>query len=302
MKLAMGLWLILVSTWSFSASAETFEVTLSGTVVAIDTSVNDISVGDEYLESMQFEADSGEDWLEQASNIDGTTFTLVSGSLRVGQLVLPWIPNDPHQGAMVFINKYENENGNQQRISSHYKYGPYTRLIDQKLQGEPLPLSNEPTSVLNANDLLALNLAALDNNSNSNKLYIGSSVKVRFTIDSISINSLNSPSPIPMIYYSQTGISDINNNGYPEFATLRTTSSSTVNVVFVDAISRDYIKSVSYLSSNFVPLSITTIPDGNGNNYDEIVVMGRNKQDGKIRTVIKDSHTDETLNSFNWTP
>lgn len=103
-------------------------------------------------------------------------------------------------------------------------------------------------------------------------------------------------------YTAITDVADISGNGLPELAFLRKAPGGNVNVLFRDAISREYIKSMTFLNASYDPVGITTIPDGNGNGFEEVVVIGVHATTGITRTVVKDSHTGERITFFNFNP
>jgi len=130
---------------------------------------------------------------------------------------------------------------------------------------------------------------------------VDDTVQISFTLEAIAVAS-EEPEPLTNVYYDVAGVDDINGNGYPEIAYLRTVSSGNVHVLLRDAISRDYIKTMTFLNADYEPLGITALPDVNGNGSNEIAVMALNTQTGDTRTRIRDALTGEILNEFNFSP
>lgn len=131
---------------------------------------------------------------------------------------------------------------------------------------------------------------------------IDDATQLSFSLTKIAVVEENPTPSLPNLYYGIAGLGDINGNSFPEIAFLRTVPSGNVHVLYRDAISRDYIKTVTFFNASYEPLDITALPDGNNNGYQEIAVMALNTETGMTRTVIKDSYTDERLAAFNFYP
>jgi len=60
-----------------------------------------------------------------------------------------------------------------------------------------------------------------------------------------------------------------------------------------DTRTRKYINAV-FFDPNFVSRSVASCPDANGNGSEEIVLLGQ-RDNGRVRAIVKDALTDEVL-------
>ncbi len=101
-------------------------------------------------------------------------------------------------------------------------------------------------------------------------------------------------------YIDITYLSDTNNNGYPEIVTLRKGSEKGSGVVYIqDTRKRKLLRKFNFFPSGYELLSITKVPDINGNGYEELSVLGRQKRTGKSFNEIRDSKTGKKILRIN---
>lgn len=89
----------------------------------------------------------------------------------------------------------------------------------------------------------------------------------------------------------QVLLTDINGNGSPEAAVLRTPDSGRkVTVVLRDIGSKRWL-GTRYFDPNYPPVKLLTLPDMDGNGADELVVFGQRFNSGNQKAQIRDSAT-----------
>jgi len=102
-------------------------------------------------------------------------------------------------------------------------------------------------------------------------------------------------------YVDHTTLPDINNNTFPEIASLLINSSNGENFVYIkDTETNEIINKISFLDDNWTPVSISYIEDINNNNFPEISVLGINKTSQQTRVQIKDSKTGKIVNNISF--
>ncbi len=146
----------------------------------------------------------------------------------------------------------------------------------------------------------------MDVNANGNRsqlrFNVDDSVQFSFSVSKLSVIADDPAPPLPNVYFRMDTLADINGNGFPELAFLRTVPSGNVHVLIRDSINREYIKTMTFFNANHEPLDITTLPDADGNGYPEIAVMALDITSGQTRTVVKDAVTEEQLSGFIFSP
>lgn len=309
--------LLLATLSPLAAQAAILELTLQGSVDAVDAPLDTtFAVGDAFELKVQFDGEAGWDmWgSDPAGDSDGTWFNAhrVNGtyqnSFKIGNT---YTASNSPVGPM-FVDQLS---GGKQRIdpgTNNYVGPDVAGLIlrevyfDHDLQGSPIPGQSDNTDILNTSDLLGLTASFEPGQSNVVAFAPSKSSSdykyVEFSLTSAVVAAVPEPPRRDIVYFDQAGIGDINGNGTPEFASLRTVRSGNVHVLIRDAISRDYIKTIYFLDSNYSPISLAAIPDGNGNGAHELAVMALDRRTGKTRTLIKDSLTGATLSRFNFSP
>ena len=294
--------------------ADVFELTLFGTVDSVDSPLDSVfAVGDAFRMSVKFDESTGENIGTSDGAEDATRFNVLvengvrQNSFSIGQALVG--QNSPVGVAFIDRGSFDNK----QRIeagANNFNGPDVAGLVlrelyfDHRLSGTPLPGFNDPDNVLTVAQLAGLNTASFESGQTNLISYSTTSSSsdykyIRFSLDSASIENVSPPTSA-IVYYDQTGIADINGNGFPEFASLRKVTSGKVNILIRDAIMRDYIKSINVFDGDITPISISTIPDGNGNGADELFVMVFDNASMRTRTVIKDSLTGRTLSAFSW--
>ena len=104
--------------------------------------------------------------------------------------------------------------------------------------------------------------------------------------------------PVANHYIDQIGIADSDGNGTAELASLYIEDGYRTRVKLRDALSDAAVKTIGFFSENFIPYNLSTLPDLNGNGSPEIAVFGAYPFDYKVRTLIRDSRTAETINTI----
>ncbi|HEX7035138.1 MAG TPA: hypothetical protein VF210_05160 [Pseudomonadales bacterium] len=93
---------------------------------------------------------------------------------------------------------------------------------------------------------------------------------------------------------AQSLVRDLNGNGTPEAAILRTHPDGRVNVVLIDLASRLAVGSLNF-PADYPPQGLLVIPDVNGNGADELVVLGRRHDGFDQKAMIRDSKSGAWL-------
>jgi len=99
--------------------------------------------------------------------------------------------------------------------------------------------------------------------------------------------------------FGLTTISDINGNSVDEIAVLAIKKATgAIQVQVKDADTKGLLKTFSMLSKNYTPLSISSVSDLNGNGIDEVAVLAKHNDSGKVLTQIKDASTGELVKNI----
>ncbi len=106
---------------------------------------------------------------------------------------------------------------------------------------------------------------------------------------------------LPRSYVSLSYLPDMSGNCFPELVALAAKADGQPQVIIKDAFDKTLIRKMSFLSSEFDLIDVSLIDDMNSNGADEIMVLGRNRVNGKIKAQIRDSLTKEKINDV-WFP
>jgi hypothetical protein len=93
---------------------------------------------------------------------------------------------------------------------------------------------------------------------------------------------------------AQALVRDLNGNGSPEVAILRTRPDGRVNVMIRDLKTRGWVSSVDF-TPGYTPRNLVVVADTNGNGADELVVFGPRKDGFNQKAIVRDSRTGEWL-------
>lgn len=88
-------------------------------------------------------------------------------------------------------------------------------------------------------------------------------------------------------------VPDLNNNGTPEVAVLRT-GNGKVNVLIMDAVTNTLVQGFRY-DPNYSPGELLVLLDINGNGASEIAVFGKNPNNGTQKAQVRDGKTKEWI-------
>lgn len=88
-------------------------------------------------------------------------------------------------------------------------------------------------------------------------------------------------------------VPDLNNNGTPEIAVLRT-SGDKVNVQVKDVVSKALVRHIGY-DSKYASEELLVVPDVNGNGVPEVAVFGKNPINQSQKAQIKDANTKKIV-------
>lgn len=115
--------------------------------------------------------------------------------------------------------------------------------------------------------------------------------------DRISVRSLQTGAELRTIWLGGSGavvsaevVADINGNGQPEIAVLRTDGADQTQVLIADSASGAVIKRVGF-ASKWTADALRVLPDTNGNGADELLVYGIRDDASNQRALVKDSLT-----------
>ena len=100
-------------------------------------------------------------------------------------------------------------------------------------------------------------------------------------------------------YVDVTSIPDINGNGSPELAALRTLPDGAPNIIVIDSDTNDQIKEITFDASAKTPTGITGLLDINGNGSPEVAVL-LVKPNGTGQVVIRDAETGAYLGAISF--
>lgn len=100
---------------------------------------------------------------------------------------------------------------------------------------------------------------------------------------------------------------EIDTNPGPEIAVLAVSSAGQIAVMIKDAATNNFIGNLFFLNDNWEPLQAVVIPDRNGNLADEVGLVAKNIETGKLVIMVRDALTNEFLNNVfpfgtGWTP
>ena len=198
------------------------------------------------------------------------------------------------QGGALDIESFSDQNGNGvQEIASLNDQGKVN--VKDALNSQTISQLNffsanfipEDLSVL---DTIPTQMAVLYENKDPLKL------------DKVTIKDMSTGRTLKNLWYGRDWdalqlelLYDINGNGSQEAAVLRT-KNDRVNVLIRDSQTGAIVGNQGH-STGFHPVGMAVVPDLNNNGSEEIVVLGRQLQNAKVKATVKDSFNNNLIRS-----
>lgn len=295
------------------SAAAILEIKLFGSVTTVDTELlSEFAVGEAVEITVSIDTENTVEMFGASETLDGTRFRGVfngtgwDNNIKIG-------PDFEIGGTAalepILFDRYALVSPPAQRFTvgtNAFDVPDVNGLAFQEIQVQiDLPPgtfsgADDPLNLIPASEVLALDGLTFGSVQESIFSYEGAPTpKLTFDFTSISVTDLTAP-VIPLVYVQQVGLQDIDGNLSPEIATLRITSDGRTKVVIRDVSTKSSIKTISFFSSDWEPISLSVIPDVNGNGSQELAVLARRDDTGAIRTIIKDTLTKEVVNAMSF--
>ncbi|HBR98265.1 MAG TPA: hypothetical protein DD979_12940 [Gammaproteobacteria bacterium] len=291
------------------AHSDILQVTLSGTVTAVDSALSSaFSTGDAFEYGVTLDTDTAFDMWGSSSSWDGTRLHSPQEN-KNNYFTLGNSYTGTHTGSVqpIFVDKMSSIGPTGQGYS-----GGMNNFTAPDVNGYPLAEVylkfgfgvlafsgvDDPTDVIDATQLKQLSGIEIVNKNSlvAYRTSSGSYHYVRLAITDIHV-AADTPSPLQVTYQMQTALSDTDGNGMAEIATLYTDETEHTFVVIRDALSGDEVRTLPSFGQYFTAISLSAVPDMNGNSSQEIAVFGKVNGENATRTLIKDAQTGDDIST-----